>query len=90
MSKLFTDEEIDKIQAIIDSIPDYFDDVEEIQCPHCGEVQHSFESSEPGWYTEEAIIHNCENADCEKVFTIYGSMSWSWSTEANSDGGKPQ
>lgn len=80
--KTFTDEEIDKLQAIMDSIPDYFDDPEEIQCPHCGEKQ-SFESGEPGMYTEDAWAHKCD--ECNKTFSIYGSMSWSWSTEANSD-----
>lgn len=83
MSKTFTDEEINHIQEIIDSIPDYFDDIEEIQCPHCGEVQRSLESGEPAWYDESGIIHNCD--DCSKVFTIYPSCSWSYSTEANSD-----
>lgn len=78
----FTDEEIDKLQKIMESIPDYFDDCSEIQCPHCGETQ-GFDSSEPGLYTEGAWIQKCD--ECRGTFTIYGSMSWSWSTEANSD-----
>lgn len=78
----FTDEEIEKLQAILDSIPDTFDDPEEIQCPHCGGTQ-GFESAEPGMYTEDAFVQKCDG--CGKVFTIYGTMSWSWSTEANSD-----
>lgn len=77
-----SDEDIQKIQDIVDSIPDYFDDVEEIQCPHCGELQH-FDSAEPAFYTEEGWVQRCE--ECKGTFTIYGSMSWSWSTEANSD-----
>lgn len=83
MSKTFTDEEINRLQAIIDKIPDYFDDVEEIQCPHCGETQGSLESSEPAFYNESGMTHTCD--DCGKVFSIYPSCSWSYSTEANSD-----
>lgn len=81
----FTDEEIEKLQKIVDAIPDYFDDVEEIQCPHCGETQGSFESSDPAFYNESGMVHRCESDDCKKVFTIYPSCSWSYSTEANSD-----
>lgn len=75
---ILTDEEIDKIQEIVDSIPDYFDDVEEIQCPHCGEKQ-GFESSEPGMYNENGFDHTCY--ECKESFFIAPSCSWSWSTE---------
>lgn len=85
MSRAFTDEELDKLQAIMDAVPDYFDDVEEIQCPHCGEKQGSFESSDQSFYDESGIVHRCDDNDRKKVFTIYPSCSWSYSTEANSD-----
>jgi len=74
----FTDEEIDKLQEIMNSIPDYFDDVDEIQCPHCGDSL-GLEAAEPAFYTEETLDMECDN--CNKKFTINGSMSWSWSTE---------
>lgn len=79
---ILTDEEIDKIQEIVNSIPDYFDDPEEIQCPHCGETQ-GFESGEPGMYNEDGWEHKC--FECGKTFSICGSMSWNWSTETKSD-----
>ena len=63
-------------------IDDYFTDVNEVVCPHCGKDQH-LESGEPGYYTEDAIISRCN--ECNKTYTIYGSMNWSWSTGANSD-----
>lgn len=65
-----------------ENIPDYFTDLDEIQCPHCGTIQ-PFDSGEPAMYTENPIV--CKCGDCGKTYTVYGSMSWSWSTEANSD-----
>jgi hypothetical protein len=77
VSKTFTDEQIKKLQEIVDSIPDYFDNVEDIQCPYCGADQ-SIES-EADVYIEDWWTHHCY--DCGKDFKICGSMSWSWSTE---------
>lgn len=62
----------------MDDIDTYFDSIDEIVCPHCGE-ESPFESADYGLYTEEAYKTKCD--DCKKEYEIYGSMSWSWSTE---------
>jgi len=78
MSERFTDEEINKIQAIIDSIPDYFGVEEEIVCPHCGDAQ-GFTSDNTSLYDENTYKYTCEN--CGKDYELSSSMSFSWSTE---------
>lgn len=74
----FTDEEIDKLQAIVDSIPDYFNTEEEICCPHCGEVQ-GFTSDNTSLYDEETYEHQC--TDCGESYELTSTMRFSWSTE---------
>jgi hypothetical protein len=75
--KTFTDEEIDKIQQIIDTPPEYFDDIEEIVCPYCGESMNL--SSDEMLYDESGYPMDCSS--CNGDFILYPSMSWSWTTE---------
>ena len=79
--KTFTDEEIDKIQEIIDTPLDYFEDIEEIVCPYCGESMGL--SSDDNLYDESGYPMECEA--CDKDFVLYPSISWSWSTEKEND-----
>ena len=74
----FTDDEIEKLQDILNSIPDYFDDEEEICCPHCGNAQ-GFTSDDTSLYDGNTYPHKCE--DCGKSYELSSSMSFSWSTE---------
>lgn len=73
----FTDKEIDRLQEIMNQIPDYFDEIEDIVCPHCGESMNL--SSDEVLYDESGYPMDCDN--CKKDFTLYPSISWSWSTD---------
>ena len=73
----FTDKELDRLQEIMNQIPDYFDDIEEIVCPHCGEGMGL--SSDDMLYDESGYPMDCSN--CGKDYELYPSISWSWSTE---------
>ena len=73
-----TDKEIDRLQEIMNSIPDYFDELEEVVCPNCGEST-GLGDDDTGMYDEYPHDFSCEN--CGKDYTVTGSMSWSWSTE---------
>lgn len=74
----FTDEEIDKLQAILNTPLTYFDDLSEVVCPYCGEDQR-FDDADSGHYSEDCYDYKCD--DCGKTFEMCGSMSWSWSTD---------
>ncbi|MFC8008958.1 hypothetical protein [Streptomyces cinereoruber] len=76
--KYMTDEEVERLQAIMNAIPDYFTDPEDIQCPSCGEKQ-SFDSSDSEIYSESSWDSKCD--ECGKTFSICGSTSWIWFTE---------
>ncbi len=60
-----------------EDIETYFTSMDEVVCPHCGTNQ-SMDDSEPEYYTENPVKHQCR--ECGGSYTLYGSMSWSWET----------
>ncbi|MDH3981307.1 MAG: hypothetical protein OES84_00225 [Kiritimatiellaceae bacterium] len=48
----------------------------DIECPYCGAEQEI--NHDDGYGYEEDILHNQECVSCEKIFTFYTSVSFSY------------